>query len=87
MWEGVRRVAFVDQYAEYSSEFEIDLSPYENVTSVTVSKPYQNVLYVALLPAVISFEAISYNLDGTVFCKIRPERTRGVERVRYGGKD
>lgn len=56
--------------AEYSVQsFEIDLSPYENVTSVTVSKPYQNVLYVALLPADVSFEAISYNLDGTVFCK------------------
>lgn len=39
------------------------------MTSVTVSKPYQNVLYVALLPADVSFEAISYNLDGTVFCK------------------
>ena len=49
--------------------FEIDLSPYENVTSVTVSKPYENVQYVALLPADVSFEAISYNLDGSVFCK------------------
>ena len=25
--------------------------------------------YVALLPADVSFEAISYNLDGSVFCK------------------
>ena len=49
--------------------FEIDLSPYENVASVTVSKPYENVQYVALLPADVSFEAISYNLDGSVFCK------------------
>jgi len=49
--------------------FEIDLSSYENVTSVTVSKPYANVQYVALLPADVSFEAISYNLDGSVFCK------------------
>lgn len=49
--------------------FEIDLSPYEDVTSVTVSKPYANVQYVALLPADVSFEAISYNLDGTIFCK------------------
>ena len=49
--------------------FEIDLSSYENVTSVTVSKPYRSVLYVALLPADASFEAISYNLDGSVFCK------------------
>ena len=49
--------------------FEIDLSQYENVTSVTVSRPYENVLYVALLPAGVPFEAISYNLDGSVFCK------------------
>lgn len=49
--------------------FDLDFSEYEDVTSVTVSKPYANVQYVALLPADVPFEAISYNLDGTVFCK------------------
>lgn len=36
---------------------------------MTVSKPNVNVAYVALLPAHVPFEAISYNLDGSVFCK------------------
>lgn len=49
--------------------FDLDLSSYENVTSVIVSKPSTNVAYVALLPANVPFEAISYNLDGSVFCK------------------
>lgn len=49
--------------------FDLDLGSYENITSVTVSKPNVNVAYVALLPAHVPFEAISYNLDGSVFCK------------------
>ena len=55
---------------DYSIQsFDLDLSLYENVTSVTVSRVYPNVLHVVLSPAGTSFEATSYNLDGTEFCK------------------
>ena len=50
--------------------FEIDIRSYEGVVSVQVIKPpYENLVYMALVPEGIEFEAISYNVDGTVFCK------------------
>ena len=56
--------------SEYSLQsFELDLGTYENVTSLKISQPSYLVAYCALVPDNVAFEAISYNLDGTVFCK------------------
>lgn len=51
--------------------FDIDLSSYEEITSVVVESPRgsDNIAYVALLPADTEFEATSYNPDGSVFCR------------------
>lgn len=48
---------------------DIDLSIYDNVRSVTLKRPFYNVVYLALVPIDATFEAISYNPDGSVFCK------------------
>ncbi len=56
--------------SEYSLQsFDLDLGTYENVTSVKISHPSYGVEYCALVPDNVAFEATSYNLDGTVFCK------------------
>ncbi|WP_141560864.1 hypothetical protein [Butyricimonas sp. Marseille-P3923] len=49
--------------------FDLDLGSHENVTSVKISRPSNGVAYCALVPDNVAFEATSYNLDGTVFCK------------------
>lgn len=50
--------------------FEIDIRSYEGVVSVQVIKPpYENLVYMALVPEGVEFEATSYNVDGTVLCK------------------
>ncbi|PXZ42711.1 MULTISPECIES: hypothetical protein [Sanguibacteroides] len=48
--------------------FEIDLTPYAGVISVTATIP-SNVVSIVMVPRESSFEAISYNLDGSIFCK------------------
>ena len=69
---------------EYRVEaFDIDLSGYTGVTSVTMNRPKQNVAYVALVPEGMTFEATSYNLDGTIFCKFN--QNGQIELNEYDG--
>lgn len=49
--------------------FDLDLNLYKNASSVTVYTSSKYMAYIALVPDNTSFEAISYNLDGSVFCK------------------
>lgn len=55
---------------EYTLQsFDLDLNTYKDVTSVIISQPSSRVAYFALVPDNVPFEATSYNLDGSVFCR------------------
>ena len=69
-------------------EFDIDLSSYEDIVSITVGAlgGTNNIAYLALLPADAEFEATSYNMDGTVFARF--DQTGRLELNEYdsGGR-
>jgi YD repeat-containing protein len=62
----------------------IDLSGFSGITSVEVDMAAsQNIAYLAFVPSNFKFEAISYNSDGTVFCRF--DQTGIMERYEYDG--
>ena len=48
-----------------------------------MNRPKQSVVYVALVPECMTFEATSYNLDGTIFCKFN--QNGQIELNEYDG--
>lgn len=63
--------------------YDIDLSTYTNVTTVSVSP--QGV-YMALVPEGASFNATSFNADGTAHARFDQNERLGTVRLRPGRK-
>ena len=87
---GVTRKYVETENTSYCSvqSFDIDLSSYEGLTSVTIqaSSSDTDIAYLAFLPADAEFEATSYNVDGSVFAKF--DQTGHLELNEYdsGGR-
>lgn len=61
--------------------FEIDLSATSNIDEISLSRTESDLVYLALVPVDASFEATSYNADGTVYCKF--DQSGQAERYEY----
>ena len=59
---------------------DIDISSYTGIISVDIDRT-DDVVYMVLVPAGVSFEATSYNLDRSVFAKF--DRTGKLEVNEY----
>lgn len=59
---------------------DLDLSTYNDITSVTFTIDPE-LIYLCVVPVDTKFEATSYNLDGTVFCKF--DQNQNMELNEY----
>ena len=62
--------------------FELNLSGYTGISSLVIEHP-KKVLYMAIVPEGTSFEAASYNSDGTVFLQFTQDGE--MEMYKYDG--